>query len=158
MARPITQEEKIYAQKLLKRARAAQEQIVDLDQAAVDRAIQAVGWATSNEKTFTRLAQMGVDESGLGDREGGCSAAQRIDSIRLWLRKLLDALPGFEKADKSPPRLWTSEALSARTCSPASGWPRRSLAERCERKRSPMWDQPRKTTRPWLASEPLSRR
>ena len=70
MPRPITEEERQYAQELLDRARAAQQQIAHLDQAAVDRAIQAVGWATSNEKTFTRLAQMGVDESGLGDREG----------------------------------------------------------------------------------------
>ena len=54
----ITEEEKQYAQELLERAQAAQRQIADLDQAAVDRAIQAVGWATSNEKTFTRLARM----------------------------------------------------------------------------------------------------
>src|SRR4029077_15745730 len=27
-------------------------------------------WGTANEKTFTRLSHMGVDESGLGDREG----------------------------------------------------------------------------------------
>lgn len=81
MARPITQEEKIYAQELLDRARKAQEQIADLDQAAVDRAIQAVAWATSNEKTFTRLAQMGVDESGLGDREGRPNKRFKIKGI-----------------------------------------------------------------------------
>jgi sulfoacetaldehyde dehydrogenase len=46
------------------------EAIKDYDQATVDQLCQAVGWATANEKTFTRLAQMGVDESGLGDREG----------------------------------------------------------------------------------------
>lgn len=45
MARPITEEEKQYAQELLERARTAQKQIEDLDQAAVDRAIQAVAWA-----------------------------------------------------------------------------------------------------------------
>ena len=28
-----------------------------------------MGWATANEKTFTRLADMSIDESGLGDRE-----------------------------------------------------------------------------------------
>ena len=31
---------------------------------------QAIGWYASNETTFTRLAQMGVDESGIGDRAG----------------------------------------------------------------------------------------
>jgi len=40
------------------------------DQKTVDRLCQAVAWATANEATATRLAHMGVDESGLGDREG----------------------------------------------------------------------------------------
>ena len=81
MARPITEEEKQYAQELLARARLAQKQIDALDQAAVDRAIQAVAWATSNEKTFTRLARMGVDESGLGDWEGRPNKRFKIKGI-----------------------------------------------------------------------------
>ena len=68
--RPITPEEKEYAQQLLAKARAAMKAIEDYDQARIDRLCQAVAWATSNEKTFTRLAHMGVDESGIGDREG----------------------------------------------------------------------------------------
>ncbi len=70
MPRAITNEEKQYADELLARARAAMKTIENYDQAMVDRLCQAVGWATANEKTFTRLAQMGVDESGLGDRQG----------------------------------------------------------------------------------------
>ena len=70
MAKPLTDEAKRNIDELIARARAAQAQIADLDQETVDRGIRAVGWATANEKTFTRLAQMGVDESGLGDREG----------------------------------------------------------------------------------------
>jgi sulfoacetaldehyde dehydrogenase len=70
MAREITAEERRLARDLLARARAAMDEIKDYDQAQVDRLCRAVGWATFNEKTFTRLAQMGVDESGLGDREG----------------------------------------------------------------------------------------
>jgi len=70
MAKPLADEVKQQVDDLIARARAAQIQINDLDQATVDRAIRAVAWATANEKTFTRLAQMGVDESGLGDREG----------------------------------------------------------------------------------------
>ena len=81
MARPITEEEKQYAQELLKRARKAQEQISELDQATIDRAIQAVAWATSNEKTFTRLARMGVEESGLGDWEGRPNKRFKIKGI-----------------------------------------------------------------------------
>ena len=81
MPRPITEEEKQYAQELLERAQTAQRQIANLDQAAVDRAIQAVAWATSNEKTFTRLARMGVEESGLGDWEGRPNKRFKIKGI-----------------------------------------------------------------------------
>src|SRR5579872_4967618 len=70
MARVITDEEKQYAQELLKRARCAMRAIEDYDQAKIDRLCQAVAWATANETTFTRLAYMSTDESGLGDREG----------------------------------------------------------------------------------------
>ncbi|MBL6945200.1 MAG: aldehyde dehydrogenase family protein [Rhodospirillales bacterium] len=70
MAREITAEERQTAQDMLARARVAMDAVADYDQEQVDRLCQAVGWATANEKTFTRLAQMGVDESGLGDREG----------------------------------------------------------------------------------------
>ncbi len=81
MARPISEEEKQYAQELLGRARKAQKQIEHLDQAAVDRAIQAVAWAVSNEKTFTRLARMGVEESGLGDWDGRPNKRFKIKGI-----------------------------------------------------------------------------
>ena len=70
MARAITDEEKQYAQELLKRARCAMRAIETYDQAKIDRLCQAVAWATANEATFTRLAYMSTDESGLGDREG----------------------------------------------------------------------------------------
>jgi sulfoacetaldehyde dehydrogenase len=81
MARPITEEEKQYAQELLERARAAQKQIEHLTQEKVDRAIQAVAWATANEKTFTRLARMGVEESGLGDWEGRPNKRFKIKGV-----------------------------------------------------------------------------
>src|ERR1035441_10076220 len=69
-ARAITPEEKQYVHDLLARARRAMDAIEHYDQARIDRLCQAVGWATSNETTFTRLANMSVDESGLGDRQG----------------------------------------------------------------------------------------
>lgn len=81
MARPITEEEKQYARQLLDRARAAQRLINDLDQPTVDRAIQAVAWAVGNEKTFTRLARMGVEESGLGDINGRPNKRFKITGI-----------------------------------------------------------------------------
>jgi sulfoacetaldehyde dehydrogenase len=70
MARLITGEEKQYAAELVERARGAMCAIADYDQAKVDRLCQAVAWATANEKTFTHLAYMSTDESGLGDRAG----------------------------------------------------------------------------------------
>lgn len=70
MARDVTEEEKNTVAEMIARARAAMEAIRDYDQAQVDRLAQALGWATGNEKTFVRIAQMGVDESGIGDRAG----------------------------------------------------------------------------------------
>ena len=70
MARAITEEEKQQARQLLHRAREAMKAVEDYSQETVDRLCMALGWAIANEKTFTRLGQMGVDESGLGDRAG----------------------------------------------------------------------------------------
>lgn len=81
MARPITDEEKAHAAELLARAKAAMKEIEDYDQARVDRLCQAIGWAVGNEKTFTRLAQMGVDEGGIGDREGRPGKRFKIQGI-----------------------------------------------------------------------------
>src|ERR1700733_11438246 len=71
MAKQLTeekiQEQKKYVQWLLEGARAAMCAIKDYDQTQVDRLCQAIGWATANEKTFTRLADMSIAESGLGD-------------------------------------------------------------------------------------------
>jgi sulfoacetaldehyde dehydrogenase len=43
--------------------------VCDYDQAAADRLCRAVAWAGYNEPTATRLANMSVDESGMGSRE-----------------------------------------------------------------------------------------
>jgi sulfoacetaldehyde dehydrogenase len=69
MARTITAEEIDVVQELVGRARAAMAAIAHYDQAAVDRVCRAVGWAGGNEATATRLANMSVDESGMGRRE-----------------------------------------------------------------------------------------
>lgn len=70
MARDITQEEIDTVDAMLVRARKAMDQIKDYDQEQVDRLARAIGWNCGNEKTFVRIAQMGVDESGIGDRAG----------------------------------------------------------------------------------------
>ncbi len=69
-AKELKRADRATVDEMVGRARTAMAAIRDLDQSQVDRLCQALGWATANEKTFTRLAQMGVDESGLGDRDG----------------------------------------------------------------------------------------
>ena len=81
MAKPITEEQKTHVHELVGRARTAMREIEDYDQAKIDRLCQAVGWATANEKTATRLALMSVDESGLGDRETRPSKRFKIYGI-----------------------------------------------------------------------------
>jgi sulfoacetaldehyde dehydrogenase len=79
--RETTEEQRAYIQELLAKARAAMEAIKDYDQATVDRLCQAIAWAAANEKTFTRLAQMGVEESDLGDPQGRVSKRFKIMGI-----------------------------------------------------------------------------
>ena len=98
MARDITAAERDYAQDLLRRARAAMSMIESYDQARVDRLCQAIAWATANEKTFTRIAQQGVDESGLGDREGRPAKRFKImgilrDALRQKSMGVIEELP-----------------------------------------------------------------
>ena len=71
MARLITPEESQLVDTLLARGRAAMTAIDGFDQATVDRLCQAVAWAAANEVTATRLAQMSVQESGMGSPEPG---------------------------------------------------------------------------------------
>jgi sulfoacetaldehyde dehydrogenase len=68
------------------------------DQATVDRLCQAVAWATANEATATRLAHMGVDESGLGDREGRPNKRFKIlgilrDALRQKSMGIIEEIP-----------------------------------------------------------------
>ena len=70
MAREITAEEVATVDEMVERARKAMEEIKDYDQQQVDQLARALGWNCGNEKTFVRIAQMGVDESGIGDRAG----------------------------------------------------------------------------------------
>jgi sulfoacetaldehyde dehydrogenase len=98
MARQITEQEQQFAQELLARARAAMKCIEDYDQARVDRLCQAVGWATANEATFKRLADMSVDESGLGDRAGRPNKRFKImgilrDALRQKSMGVIEELP-----------------------------------------------------------------
>ncbi|MDE3167099.1 MAG: aldehyde dehydrogenase family protein [Acidobacteriota bacterium] len=98
MARTITPEEKDLARELLERARRAMDAIAGYDQERVDRLIRAVAWATANERTATRLAYMGVDESGLGDRAGRPNKRFKIlgilrDALRQKSMGVIEEIP-----------------------------------------------------------------
>src|SRR5438093_5913710 len=67
--RPLTAEEQAMARTLVQQARDAMAAAASYDQAAVDRLCRAVAWAGGNEQTATKLANMSVDESGMGSRE-----------------------------------------------------------------------------------------
>ena len=69
MAREITPEETQTVNELVSKARAAMAAIAHYDQGTVDRIIRAVAWAGGNEETAIKLANMSVDESGMGGRE-----------------------------------------------------------------------------------------
>src|SRR5688572_16518906 len=67
--RNLTPQESDLAQRLLANARNAMTAIADYDQARVDRICQAIAWAAANPESAERLANMSVDESGMGSRE-----------------------------------------------------------------------------------------
>ena len=70
MPEPLTPDQTAQLDTMVERARAAMAQIENFSEEQLDKLAQAIGWYASNETTFTRLAQMGVDESGIGDRAG----------------------------------------------------------------------------------------
>ena len=98
MARAITDEEKVFAQELLTRARAAMAAADPYDQASVDRLCRAIAWATANEQTFGRLTRMSVDESGMGSAEGVPARRWKIlgilrDALRTKSVGIIEELP-----------------------------------------------------------------
>jgi sulfoacetaldehyde dehydrogenase len=63
----ITEDQKIELATAMEKARVALAIIETYDQKRVDRLCQAVAWAVANKRTFQKLVDMGVEESGLGD-------------------------------------------------------------------------------------------
>jgi sulfoacetaldehyde dehydrogenase len=81
MARSITDEEKNYAQELLRKARAAMRVAYAYDQQRVDDLARGVAWAIANEKTFVALTVMGVEESNMGSIEGAPARRFKVVGI-----------------------------------------------------------------------------
>lgn len=98
MAREITETEVQTANEMIARANKAMKEVEDYSQEQVDRLAQAIGWHTGNEKTFLRIAQMGVDESGIGDRAGRAGKRFKIlgvlrDALRQKSVGVIEEIP-----------------------------------------------------------------
>src|SRR5580698_8678041 len=83
---------------MIARGRVAMRVVERHDQARIDRLCQALAWAIANEKTFTRLAHLSVDESKLGDREGRVAKRFKImgvlrDALRQKSIGVIEELP-----------------------------------------------------------------
>lgn len=77
----ITPEQRDELDTAFAKARAALAIIETYDQARIDRLCQAVAWAVSNKKTFTRLVAEGIAESRLGDPDSRMGKRMKIRGI-----------------------------------------------------------------------------
>lgn len=98
MADELSKEQIAELDEVFARARKALAIIETYDQARVDRLCQAVAWAVANKKTFTRLVEMGIAESGLGDPVSRMGKRMKIrgvlrDALRQKSVGVIEALP-----------------------------------------------------------------
>src|SRR5512143_3043104 len=94
----ITPEQQQELDDVFARARKALAIIETYDQARVDRLCQAVAWPVANKKTFTRLVDMGIKESGLGDPVSRMGKRMKIrgvlrDALRQKSVGLIEEIP-----------------------------------------------------------------
>ena len=94
----LTPEQQQELDEVFERARKALAVIETYDQQRVDRLCQAVAWAVSNKRTFTRLVAMGIEESGLGDAESRMGKRMKIrgvlrDALRQKSVGIIEELP-----------------------------------------------------------------
>ena len=71
----INDEQRAELDEVFERARKALAVIETYDQARVDRLCQAVAWAVANKQTFTRLVDMGIQESASATRSAAWASA-----------------------------------------------------------------------------------
>src|SRR5207248_7702696 len=94
----ISDEQQQELDQAFERARKALAVIETYDQARVDRLCQAVAWAVANKRTFTRLVEMGIEESGLGDADSRMGKRLKIrgvlrDALRQKSVGIIEELP-----------------------------------------------------------------
>lgn len=94
----VSEQNLVLVREMVARGRAAMDQIADWDQGRIDRLVQALAWATANETHMTRIANMAVDETELGDRVGRVSKRFKImgvlrDCLRQKSMGVIEELP-----------------------------------------------------------------
>jgi len=94
----LTVEQEQELDMVFERAKKAQAIIETYDQVKVDRLCQAVAWAVANKKTFGRLVEMGIEESGLGDPVSRMGKRMKIrgilrDALRLKSVGIIEEIP-----------------------------------------------------------------
>jgi sulfoacetaldehyde dehydrogenase len=77
----LTEEQQLELDTAFENARNAMKIIESYSQEKLDRLCQAVAWAVSNKKTFTRLVDMGIEESRLGDPVSRMGKRMKIRGI-----------------------------------------------------------------------------
>ena len=81
MADELTKEQQQELDEAFAKAKKALDIIATYDQAKVDRLCQAVAWSVANKKTFSRLVDMGIEESGLGDPVSRMNKRMKIRGV-----------------------------------------------------------------------------
>lgn len=99
MSDEIRKEQQEELDEAFERARTALAIIETYDQAMVDRLCQAVAWAVANKKTFLRLVDMSIKESGLGDHVTRQNKRFKIrgvlrDALRQKSVGIIEEIPG----------------------------------------------------------------
>jgi sulfoacetaldehyde dehydrogenase len=97
--KPITAEQREELDACFARARTALAVIEGYDQARVDRLCQAVAWSVANKRTFARLVEEGIRESGLGDADSRMGKRMKIrgvlrDALRQKSVGIIEEVPG----------------------------------------------------------------
>jgi sulfoacetaldehyde dehydrogenase len=98
MASIVSDEQRANLRAMVAKARAAMKAIEDYDEGRINRLCQAMAWATANEAHMTRIANLAVDETELGDRVGRVSKRFKIigvlrDCLRQKGKGIIEELP-----------------------------------------------------------------
>lgn len=98
MSKGLLEEDKIIIDEMIERANKAVEILNDYSQEQLDKLCQFIAWNISNESTFKKLAQAGVDESGIGDRAGRVGKRFKVhgilrDALREKSRGIVEEIP-----------------------------------------------------------------